>query len=54
MNALSLELKTYTSSCVVNDFVPYVRVGMTDQLGWGASPLDDQEVFARVGLEYGF
>ena len=39
---------------VVNGFVPYVRVGMTDQLGWGADPLEDQEIFARVGLEYGF
>ena len=39
---------------VVNSFVPYVRVGMTDQLGWGADPLEDQEIFARVGLEYGF
>ncbi|MCJ8349928.1 porin [Moritella sp.] len=39
---------------VVNGFVPYVRLGMTDQLGWGADPLEDQEIFARVGLEYGF
>ncbi|QUM80770.1 porin [Moritella sp. 5] len=39
---------------VVNGFVPYVRVGMTDKLGWGAKTSDSQETFARVGLEYGF
>lgn len=39
---------------VVNGFVPYVRVGMTDKLGWGAVTSDSQETFARVGLEYGF
>ncbi|GIC78781.1 porin [Moritella sp. F3] len=39
---------------VVNGFVPYVRVGMTDKLGWGAATSDSQETFARVGLEYGF
>jgi len=39
---------------VVNGFVPYVRVGMTDKLGWGATTSDSQETFARVGLEYGF
>lgn len=39
---------------VINDFVPYVRVGMTDKLGWAQETAKNQETFLRVGLEYGF